>query len=485
MNGIIYARYSSDNQREESIEGQIRECKAYAERNGITLVGTYIDRALSAKTDDRPEFQRMIRESYKRLFEVVIVWKLDRFSRNRFDSAHYKAILKKNGVKVISATETISEGSEGILLEALLEGLAEYYSSDLSQKVKRGLTENALKCKANGGNHAFGYTIDSERNYQLDTATAPVVKELFERYANGEMVATIISDFTNRGINTKKGEQLSYNSFRNILCNRKYLGEYRFGEVVVPNGIPAIVSPELFERAQIRVQKNRRAPAKSKASEEYLLTTKLYCGRCGTLMVGESGIARLKMYRYYKCLSAKRKRGCAMKAVKKDWMERAVVQDTVNYVLQDHEIKNIAQILIAKQQKEDYALPILEKQLEETEKGLQNLVNAIQAGILTPTTKQRMDELEATKADIEVKLLQAKLQKEYLTEKNIIHWLGRFKGGDINSKDYQRSIIDLFVNAIYLYDDRIVLTYNFKSDSRTITREDIAASDLLKCSPPR
>ena len=124
MNGIIYARYSSDNQREESIEGQLRECKAYAERNGITLVGTYIDRALSAKTDDRPEFQRMIRESYKRLFEVVIVWKLDRFSRNRFDSAHYKAILKKNGVKVISATETISEGSEGILLEALLEGLA-------------------------------------------------------------------------------------------------------------------------------------------------------------------------------------------------------------------------------------------------------------------------------------------------------------------------------------------------------------------------
>ena len=147
MKAVIYARYSSDNQREESIDGQLRECMEYAKFNGIDVVNSYIDRALSAKTDNRPNFQRMIKDSYKGLFDVVLVWKLDRFARNRYDSAHYKTILKRNGVRVLSAKETISEGAEGILLESMLEGYAEYYSIELAEKVKRGLTENALKAR--------------------------------------------------------------------------------------------------------------------------------------------------------------------------------------------------------------------------------------------------------------------------------------------------------------------------------------------------
>lgn len=151
MTGVIYARYSSENQREESIEGQLRECKEFAKKNDIQIVGSYIDRALSAKTDNRPEFQRMIKESSGSLFDVIIVWKLDRFARNRYDSAHYKTLLRKNGVKVISATEAISDGAEGILLESMLEGMAEYYSVELAEKTLRGMTENALACKSNGG----------------------------------------------------------------------------------------------------------------------------------------------------------------------------------------------------------------------------------------------------------------------------------------------------------------------------------------------
>jgi DNA invertase Pin-like site-specific DNA recombinase len=147
MKAVLYCRYSSDSQSENSIEGQLRESKAFAERKGMTILGTYIDRALSAKSDNRPEFQRMIKDSAKGLFDVIIVWKLDRFARNRYDSAHYKAILRKNGVKVISATEPISEDATGILLESLLEGMSEYYSAELAEKVKRGLIENALKCK--------------------------------------------------------------------------------------------------------------------------------------------------------------------------------------------------------------------------------------------------------------------------------------------------------------------------------------------------
>ena len=183
MNAVIYDRYSSDSQREESIEGQLRECREYAERNNMTIVGTYIDRALSAKTADRPEFQHMIKDSAKELFEVVLVWKLDRFSRDRYDSAHYKHILKKNGVKVISAKEYISEGPEGIILEAMLEGYAEFCSAELSEKIHRGQKENALKGKNNGGGVPLGYLLDKKaQKLVIDPVTAPLVVEIFEKY---------------------------------------------------------------------------------------------------------------------------------------------------------------------------------------------------------------------------------------------------------------------------------------------------------------
>ena len=160
MNGVIYARYSSDNQREESIEGQLRECNDFAKRNDITIVDSYIDRAFSATTDKRPAFQKMIKDFAKNMFDVIIVWKLDRFARNRYDSARYKAQLCKNGVKVISANENISKGSDGIILESVLEGMAEYYSTDLSEKVIHGLTENTMKCKFNGGPITFGFNFE-------------------------------------------------------------------------------------------------------------------------------------------------------------------------------------------------------------------------------------------------------------------------------------------------------------------------------------
>ena len=429
----------------------------------------------------------MISESAKNKFDIIIVWKLDRFARNRYDSAHYKSVLRKNGVKVISATEAISEGAEGILLESLLEGLAEYYSVELGVKVSRGQTDNALKARHNGGMVPYGLTVDEERHYQPDPLTAPVVHEIFQRYADGDSVAEIIRSLSARGIQTKTGgSQLSYNSVNNMLRSRKYMGEYSYGDIVIPDAIPAIVSQELFDLAQQRLLKNKRAPAKAKAKVDYLLTTKLYCGKCNTYMVGESGVGKMgKIYNYYKCLSNKRRRGCKQKkAVKKDWIEQIVVQDTVNYVLQDKEINRIAKALMVLQEKEDTTLPLLRKELEETEKGLKNMADAIQQGIITNTTKQRLEELEARKADIEIKILQTELQKDVLTEEKIIFWITRFKSGDIADKAYQRAIIDIFVNAVYLYDDRIVLTYNFKSNARTISLGDIESSDLPQTAPP-
>ena len=212
MKAVIYARYSSDNQREESIEGQIRECTAFAEKNGITILRHYIDRAFSAKTDNRPEFQNMIKDSGKRLFDMIIVWKLDRFARNRYDSAHYKAVLRRNGVKVVSATENISYGPEGIILESMLEGMAEYYSAELAQKINRGLTENALKGRNNGGEIPLGYQLTEDQHLRINPLTAPVVREIYQRYAEGETVRSIITSLNERHTLTQKQKPFRPNS---------------------------------------------------------------------------------------------------------------------------------------------------------------------------------------------------------------------------------------------------------------------------------
>ncbi|MFR5787275.1 MAG: recombinase family protein [Christensenellales bacterium] len=348
MKSVIYSRYSSDNQREESIEGQIRECTEYAVRNDITILSSYIDRALSARTADRPEFQRMIADSEKGLFDVVLVWKLDRFSRDRYDSAHYKHILKKNGVRVISARENISEGPEGIILESMLEGYAEYYSAELSEKIQRGQRENALKCRSNGGNIPLGYVVGTDGVLAVDPLTAPLVAEIFTRYESGETIKAIADSLNKRGFRTRKGSAFRVASLSLILKNRKYIGEYKYADTVIPNGIPAIINPDLFERVQERMLTNKKAPSRTKADEDYLLTTKLFCGDCGRLMAGEcgtSGTNSVKYY-YYKCGGAKRKLGCKRKAVKKRWIERAAVIATIERVLRDDEIDRIADAII-------------------------------------------------------------------------------------------------------------------------------------------
>ena len=486
---VIYARYSSDNQREESIEGQIRECTEYAVRNDMTILTSYIDRALSARTADRPEFQRMIHDSEKGLFDVVLVWKLDRFSRDRYDSAHYKRILKKNGVRVISARENISEGPEGIILESMLEGYAEYYSAELSEKIQRGQKENALKCRSNGGNIPLGYVVGSEGVLETDSATAPLVREIFTRYENGETLKAIADSLNKRGFRTRKGSAFRVATLSVILKNRKYIGEYKYADTVIPNGIPAIIEPDLFVRVQQRMEGNKKAPSRTKADEEYLLTTKLFCGDCGRLMVGESGTSGTNgaKYYYYKCGGAKRRLGCKRKPLKKHWIERVAVVTTVQRVLRDEEINRIADAIIDLQNQEDTSIPAMRQQLKACEKAIENMLNAIQMGILTPSTKTRLEELEAQRENLKVSILQAELEKPKYTKEQIVSWINRFKYGNVDDIEYQRQIIDTFINAIYVYDDKLAFTYNYKDGSATITPKEIEeafGSDLTQVAPP-
>ena len=493
MNGVIYARYSSDNQREESIEGQVRECMEFAERQGVTVIGKYIDRAMSAKTDDRPDFQRMIKDSAKHLFDVVIVWKLDRFARNRYDSARYKTALKRNGVRVISAKENISDRPEGILLESMLEGYAEYYSAELSEKVLRGMTENALKCKSNGSQMPYGYVTDSQQRFLIEPHEAAIVQELYTRYADGEASTDIMRDFTARGIRSKTGKVFSKSAIIYMLHNRRYLGEYRFMDIVVKGGIPQIISQELFDRVQARFSCSKKAPARNKAKVDYLLTTKLYCGKCGAFMAGESGTSRTgETHHYYKCSNVKRKRGCDKKSVRKEWIEDLVVDLTVQYALEDIAIENMATAIIALQQQENTVLPMLKKRMAETDKAISNLLDAIQQGLFNAAAKQRMDELENAKYALEIQIAQEEMQQPTLTKEQIVFWISQFRHGDTKDMKFRRSLIDSFVNAIYLYDDRIVLTYNTKEGGETILLEAVeqalsggkSGSDLVSQGEP-
>ena len=478
MKAVIYARYSSDNQREESIEGQIRECTAFAEKNGITILRHYIDRAFSAKTDNRPEFQNMIKDSSKRLFDIVIVWKLDRFARNRYDSARYKATLKKNGVKVVSATEVISDGAEGIILESVLEGYAEYYSADLSEKVIRGMTENALKAKYNGGTLPIGYLVDSEQYFQIDPLTAPFVLESFKQYAEGATMKEIRDYLNEHGVKNTRGQPLTYNSVQHLLNNRRYIGEYAYRDIVVPGGIPAIVPQDLFDRVQEKLAKNKKAPTRHKAEDDYLLTTKLFCGYCGAYLCGESGTSHTgNVHHYYKCVSVKKKRTeCHKRSVKKDWIEDLVVSETMKMVMDDNAIEAIVAMLMDLQDQETVNLPLYERQLREDDLGIQNLLNAIQQGILTKSTKSRLEELEATKEELETKIACEKLAKPKVSAEFMTFWLHRFRKLDVRQKSHRKMLIDTFINAIFLYDDKMVITFNYKEGTDTVTFDDLKAS---------
>lgn len=479
MKGVIYARYSSDNQREESIEGQIRECRAFAEKNDIEIVETYIDRALSAKTDSRPDFLRLIKDSASKKFEILLVWKLDRFSRNKFDSAHYKWTLKNNGVRVVSATEAISNGPEGILLESLLEGMAEYYSAELSVKVVRGLTENALKCKYNGGTLPIGYTIDSEQYFQIDPLTAPAVIEAFQHYANGASMQQITDEMNLKGIRTKRGGKISVNSVTRMLHNRKYIGEYKYRDVVQPGGIPAIIPQELFDRVQERMAANKKAPAKHKAEDEYLLTTKLFCGNCQCFMVGESGTSHTGfVHRYYKCVSAKNHKGCDKKPIKKEWIEEAVIKQIKKIIFDDELIEKLADMVMEVQGKENTALPLLRKQYTDTQKAIDNMLNAIQQGIFTASTKERLESLEKQKSELSVQIIKEEMTKPMLSREQVVFWFHRFRKLDTKKLEHRRRLIDSFVNAIFVYDDRITFTFNYKDGTKTITFAELEESGL-------
>ncbi|MCH5161870.1 MAG: recombinase family protein [Clostridiales bacterium] len=486
MRAVIYARYSSDNQREESIEGQLRECLEYADYNDIQVVGNYIDRALSAKTDNRPEFQRMIKDSYKHAFDCIIVWKLDRFSRNRYDSAHYKALLRKNGVKVISAKETIAEVSEGILLESVLEGMAEYYSAELAEKVTRGKKENALKGLWNGGNTPFGYVINKEHKLDIDPQAAPIVQEIFKLCNDGKTVKEIYNIMSERKVTRSNGKPLKYNAVRYILSNRVYIGEYNHMGVVIENSVPPIISEELFKAVQLELAKNSKAPARHTAYEDYLLTTKLFCGKCGAMMVAASGTSATNavVYKYYACVRQK-KHECDKKTISKTKLENFVVHKTMQFLKDDGVIERLSEKLYELQYAESTLLPKLQEQLKQKAKEIENILTAVQKGYATDILLKRLSDLEKEQKEITDAIAKEQFKAPIFTQDHIRMSLYNFRKIDVSTDEGKRKIIDTFINSIYLYDDKLIIIYNANGKEEVISLEELQSSILFSDGVPK
>lgn len=477
IKAVIYARYSSDNQREESIEGQLRECMAFAERKGYKVIKSYADRAISGKrADNRPEFQQMISDSAKGEFDTVIVWKIDRFSRDKYDSVIYKSKLNKNGVSVISATEPIDNSPEGKLMESIFEGFSEYYVKDLEMKTSRGMTENAIKGKFNGGTVTFGYQIDSNGHFQKHPVNASIVTEIFTRYSSGETIRNIVDDLNSRGIKNNN-KAISYHFINWLLKNRRYIGEYKFRDTVNNNAIPPLITPEVFDKCQRRLENNKQKPASFKTVDnKYLLTGKIHCGMCEGTMSGYSGTSKDKehdLYRYYKCMTSKKK-ACKKKNIQKDYIENLVITETMKIFDDNALIKRITDTCYSLQTNNSPQLPILRKQLQQNKKEIDNIMKAIKQGIFTKSTKAELNKLESEQEKIQTLIAREQIERPIISREYIKAWIMNFAKIDLNSEEQKQRLIDVFINSIYVYDDKIIVAFNYKDGEKCIDFDELS-----------
>ena len=467
---VVYARYSSSGQREESIEGQLRDCREYAKKNGLLIVGEYTDKALTGRTDKRPDFQRMLKDSERGVFKVVICWKMDRFARNRYDSAMYKYRLKKNGVRLVYAMESIPEGPEGIILESVMEGYAEYYSENLSQNVKRGYYDSALERKTLGQT-VLGYRKGTDGRFEIDPATAPIIRRIFEEYAAGERAKDIIERLNEEGHRTVRGGLFNKNSIRRILQNEKYVGVYEFKDIRDERGVPPIVSRELFDKCGKMLEVHHRSPASGRETS-FLLTTKIFCGECGEPMTGDAGTSKTGAVHYYYICNGRRRHKCKKERVRKEEIETAVEDELLRLIGSDEFIDVVADLVMEFQEKEkdDTMLRSLEARQRDIEKKIENVMRAIDEGIVTPSTKSHLMDLEAEKADIEKGIAREIIQTPELDREQIVFFLQRFRSGDIEDETYRAFLVDTFLQAVYVYDDKLVITLNYSGENNKVTK---------------
>lgn len=467
---VIYARYSSDRQTEQSIEGQLRDCREYAQRNDIVIVGTYIDRAMTGTNDNRAQFQKMLKDSDDKAWDYVLVYKLDRFSRNKYEIAIHRKHLKDNGIKILSAKENIPETPEGILLESLLEGMNQYYSEELSQKTKRGLRETRIKGNFIGGPVNYGYSsvksADENGNQTgskliVNEQEAQILRQIFTDYANGRRLLEIIQELNDKGIRNR-GKPFNENAVYAMLQQEKYTGIYHIHGETYDKIYPPIISPDIFQTVKKRITANKYG--KHVAGVDYILKGKIFCGYCGKAYGSAAGTSKDgTIHRYYKCRHVKSLTGCLSKPLRKEAIERVITDSLIEQIASPKNMRILVEAISEKYRqdtKERFELRLYERELAATDKALTNMIAAIENGLYTKATKQRLQELEDKKQKLEEAILIEKAKiKEPLSEKEIEQFI-------INTLKLKPKLLaDTFIKRIEVFHGQIKILLKYTDET--------------------
>ncbi len=465
VRGAIYARYSSHSQREESIEQQIAECSAFAQANGIDIVGIYADKAISGRTDKRNEFQRLMADAEKRKFEVVLAYKSNRIARNMLNALQSETTLKMFGIQTLYVKEDFGNTAAGRFAMRSMMNINQFYSENMAEDIRRGLKDNAEQCKVNGS-LPYGYKRGEDGKYVIDEPKAAIVREIFRRVASGDRYSEIIDSLNERGFTTKRGNPWGKNSFHRMLTNERYIGVYEYSGIRKEDGVPAIIPKEVFYMVQDKLNEGTNEQGlKRKMNAEYLLTGKLFCGECGSPMVGISGTSRNgELHYYYTCKKNRGKKGCEKHNIRRDFLEQVVVDMTLACIndaeLIDWLVRNY--IELKKKILEDSDIPLMEQDLKENKKALSNLLKAVEAGIFNETTAERMKELENEIKMLERSIsLEKVLHEESFDGEKFLFYIEKLKEGHPDNVKYRKEIFKTFVRCVRLWDDRIEIEYYF------------------------
>lgn len=490
---VAYARYSSDNQNDASIDAQLRAIHDYANQNSISIIGEYIDKAKSATTAEREQFQKMINDAKNKKFNFVIVHKLDRFARNSKDSTLYQIELGKRNVALLSVIENYDPDTpEGAFLKNIMKGMAEFFSLNLSREIKKGQHENALKAKHNGGTPPLGYDVDPANKMLIINADeANIIKIIFDmtqdRYSYND-VANFLND---KGFKTKRGSTFTKNSLHDILRNPKYTGLYFYNRIakpilgtnvnshkyndpkdmtLVPGGVPAIISQEQFDDVQqiLNLRKQTRAV---KQQETYLFTGKIFCGKCGMAYSGNkstnkhNGSAHIT----YRCGGRRKiaESKCKNISVNRDLLEAKVLQYLAEVIFDSKIIPQIVAKYEAAVKKKDEtattALRNMKKELAEIKRKSTNIMDSIESGLATNALLRRLNDLDAQEQALTEKIAieEARSTTPTIDTKKIEALF--YKAKELFKKhelDATKRLIDIFIDRITVYNDHIDVRYS-------------------------
>ncbi len=493
----IYARFSSDNQRDESIDAQLRACNKYAEENALLVTHIYEDRAKTGTNDDRPDFQRMIKDAKANKFSVLIIHKLDRFSRSKYDSVYYKRELKIAGVRLISVCEQLGDSPEDGLLEAVMEGVNQWYSANLSREVMKGMLENAYNCKHTGGKPPLGYDVDPQtKKYIVNEREAEAVRLIFQLFINGAGYDKIIDALNDRGYKTKQGNNFSKNSIHDLLGNEKYIGTYVFNRaesknfigkrnnrqakssesiIRTPGGMPAIVDEDTFARVADKLRNNKRQPGSYKAKELYLLSGLVVCGEClknglSRKMVGNRIYAgrNKNLYVTYRCGNRDRTKQCNNLDIRREYLEEYVLTELADTFFNEENIKSMVahvnQYVLdsCEQLNREYASA--QNELAVTTKQMQHIADAIANGFAHEMMLNKFKGLEQIQATLVSRIhqIEADRQQKTVTEDTLQQLIVAAKPHLIKMDSPElRSFVKEYVRRVIVYQERVEVEFQF------------------------